>query len=98
MHAETLRITNEFQTNVEVGVPNYPKEGHDKSCGSQNNLPPPKVNQSNTGIVRHTKKKGNALTMKEKKVSSKQKRNYALFQSKENCAKIEKKVQVGAKL
>ncbi len=34
MLTEALRITNEFQTNAKVGVPNYPKKGHDKSCGS----------------------------------------------------------------
>ncbi len=49
-------------------------------------------------LVRHTKKKGNASTLKEKKVSSKQKQNYALSQIKENSTKIEEEVEAGVEL
>jgi len=94
MHAKTLKITNEFQTDVEVGVPNYPKEGHDKSCGTQDNLPPPKVNQLNTGIVRHTKKKGNASTMKENKVLSKQKWNMHYFKARKIVLRLKKRFKL----
>ncbi len=62
MFAKALRITNEAQIDVEVGVPNYPKEMQDKFFGSQNDLPPPRVNQSNMGIMMHMKKKGNPST------------------------------------
>lgn len=48
--------------------------------------------------MRHMKKKGNPLTMKEKKVSNKRKQNFTLSQSKENFANIEKEAQAGAKL
>jgi hypothetical protein len=65
MLAKALRITNEAQADVGVGVPNYLEEGHDKSFGSQDDLPPPRVNQSNMGIVSRTKKKRNPSTMKE---------------------------------
>jgi len=68
IHAQVLIITNVVQTDAEVGVPNNPGEGHDKSSGSQNNLPPPRVNQSNASVVRRTKKNGNPLTIKENKV------------------------------
>jgi hypothetical protein len=70
MHAKALRITNEAQTSAKVGVPNYLEEGQDKSFSSQDDLPPPKVNQSNAGIVKHTKKKRNPSIVKENKVSS----------------------------
>jgi hypothetical protein len=42
--------------------------------------------------------KENPLIMKEKRVSSKQKKNSALFQSKENSADIEKDVQANGEL
>ncbi len=71
MFANTLRITNEVQTDVKVGVPNYLEEGQYKSYGSQNDLPSSRANQSNMGIVKRTKKKGNPSIVKEKKVSSK---------------------------
>ncbi len=92
MPREALRITNEAQIDVEVGVPNQLEEGQDKFSSSQDNLPPPKVNQSNAGVVRRTKKKGNPLTVKEKKVPNKRKHNSTLFQSKENSIDIEKEV------
>jgi len=71
MHLEALRITNEVQINAKVGVPNYPKEGQDKSSNTQDDLPPPRVNQSNMDVVKRTKKKENPLIVKEKKVVSK---------------------------
>jgi hypothetical protein len=73
MFVKALKITNEAQTNVEVGLRNYLKERQDTFFSSQDDLLPPRVNQSNMGIMRHTKKKGNPSTMKEKKVLSKQK-------------------------
>jgi hypothetical protein len=40
MPTKALRITNEAQIDVEVGVPNYLEEGHDKSSNSQENFLP----------------------------------------------------------
>lgn len=65
---------------------------------AKDNLPPPKVNQSNAGVVRCTNKKGNPLIVKEKKVLNKWKWNPGLFQSKEKSTDIEDKVQTSVEL
>lgn len=44
MPTKVLRITNEVQTNVEVRVPNNPKEGPYKFPNTKDNPPPPRVN------------------------------------------------------
>lgn len=73
MHVEALKITNEVQIDAKVGVPNYPEKKQDKFSSSQDDVLPPRVNQSNMGVVKRAKKKRNPLTMKEKKVLSKRK-------------------------
>ncbi len=75
MPTKVLKITNEAQIDVEVKVPNNPKEGQDKSSSNQDDPPHPRVNKSNMGVVRRMKKKGNPLIMKEKKVLSYRKWN-----------------------
>ncbi len=44
MPTKVLKITNEAQIDVEVKVPNNPKEGQDKSSSNQDDPPPPRVN------------------------------------------------------